>query len=54
MIRPGSNIGEHVVIGAQSVVSGVIPDHSVAVGSPARVIKQYRDGEGWVSIPKDR
>ena len=54
VILPGSNIGEHVVIGAQSVVSGVIPDHSVAVGSPARVIKQYRDGEGWVSIPKDR
>jgi len=43
-----------VVIGAQSVVSGVIPDYSVAVGAPARVIKQYRSGEGWVSIPTDQ
>ena len=54
VILPGSNIGEHVVIGAQSVVSGVIPDYCVAVGSPARVIKQYRDGKGWISTPKDR
>jgi acetyltransferase-like isoleucine patch superfamily enzyme len=54
IILPGSHIGAHVVIGAQSVVSGVIPDYCVAVGSPARVIKQYRDGEGWISIPKDR
>jgi len=54
VVLPGSNIGEHVVIGAQSVVSGVIPDYSVAVGAPARVIKQYREGQGWVSIPKDQ
>jgi acetyltransferase-like isoleucine patch superfamily enzyme len=54
VVLPGSNIGEHVVIGAQSVVSGVIPDYCVAVGAPARVIKQYREGEGWVSIPKDQ
>lgn len=54
VVLPGSNIGEHVVIGAQSVVNGAIPDYCVAVGAPARVIKQYRKGEGWVSIPKDQ
>jgi acetyltransferase-like isoleucine patch superfamily enzyme len=34
----GSNIGRSCVIGANSVVRGEIPDHSVAVGAPARVV----------------
>jgi acetyltransferase-like isoleucine patch superfamily enzyme len=33
------------------VVTGVIPDYCVAVGSPARVIKQYAEGQGW--LPKN-
>jgi acetyltransferase-like isoleucine patch superfamily enzyme len=37
-ILRGSRIGELCVIGANSVVRGEIPDRSVAVGSPARVI----------------
>ncbi|MGN0395002.1 MAG: hypothetical protein ACI4EF_06535 [Coprococcus sp.] len=32
--------GKHCVIGANSVVTRDIPDYSVAVGSPARVIKE--------------
>lgn len=48
VVLPGSVIGEHVAIGANSVVSGEIPSYSVAVGSPARVIRRYVDGEGWV------
>jgi acetyltransferase-like isoleucine patch superfamily enzyme len=44
VILPGADIGEHVVIGANSVVTGSIPSFSVAVGSPARVIRQYIDG----------
>jgi acetyltransferase-like isoleucine patch superfamily enzyme len=40
VILPGARIGRNVVIGANSVVSGTIPDHSVAVGAPARVIRQ--------------
>jgi acetyltransferase-like isoleucine patch superfamily enzyme len=39
VILPGAQIGEHVVIGANSVVTGDIPSYSVAVGSPAKVIK---------------
>lgn len=39
VILPGADIGRNVVIGANSVVSGVIPDHSVAVGAPAKVIR---------------
>ena len=39
LILPGVNIGNNVVIGARSVVTHDIPDNSVAVGVPARVIK---------------
>jgi acetyltransferase-like isoleucine patch superfamily enzyme len=38
VVLPGSTIGRHVVIGANSVVTGDIPDFSVAVGAPARVV----------------
>jgi acetyltransferase-like isoleucine patch superfamily enzyme len=40
VVLPGSQIGEHVVIGANSVVRGVIPSYCVAAGNPARVIRQ--------------
>ena len=37
----GANIGKHCVIGANSVVTKDIPDYSVAVGIPAKIIKRY-------------
>jgi acetyltransferase-like isoleucine patch superfamily enzyme len=37
----GASIGKNCVIGANSVVTKDISDYSVAVGSPARVIKKY-------------
>lgn len=37
----GCSIGKHCVIGSNSVVTKSIPDFSVAVGIPAKVIKQY-------------
>ena len=49
VILPGVTIGEHCVIGANSVVTHDIPSYSVAVGVPARVIKQYVDGS-WVTV----
>lgn len=39
IILPGVKIGNNVVIGAGAIVSRDIPDNSVAVGVPARVIK---------------
>lgn len=39
MIMPGVNIGNKVIIGAGAIVTKDIPDNSVAVGVPARVIK---------------
>ena len=38
-ILPGVKIGNNCVIGAGSVVNRDIPDNSVAVGNPCRVIK---------------
>jgi acetyltransferase-like isoleucine patch superfamily enzyme len=35
------SIGKHCIVGAGSIVTKDIPDYSVAVGNPARVIKQY-------------
>jgi len=34
----GADIGRKCIIGAHSVVTGTIPDHSIAVGAPARVV----------------
>ncbi len=39
IILPGVTIGSNVVIGAGAIVSKDIPDNSLAVGVPARVIK---------------
>ena len=39
IILPGVTIGNDVVIGAGAIVTRDIPDNSVAVGVPARVIK---------------
>jgi acetyltransferase-like isoleucine patch superfamily enzyme len=39
IVLRGARIGRGAVIGANSVVTGEIPAHSVAVGSPARVVR---------------
>ena len=39
IILPGVNIGNNVIVGAGTVVTKSIPDNSVAVGVPAKVIK---------------
>jgi acetyltransferase-like isoleucine patch superfamily enzyme len=39
-VLPGVTIGEGSVIGARSVVFEDVPPYSVAVGNPARVIRQ--------------
>lgn len=40
-ILPGVTIGAGAVIGANAVVTQDIPEHCLAVGTPARVIKRY-------------
>jgi acetyltransferase-like isoleucine patch superfamily enzyme len=53
IVLPGSTIGRHVVVGAGSVVTGDLPDRCVAVGNPARVIRRYVEGRGWVDCDQD-
>ena len=47
----GVKIGKHCVIGANSVVTHDIPDYSVAVGVPAKVIRQYNPcSQKWDTV----
>lgn len=41
VVLPGVNIGRHCIIGANCVVNTDIPDYSVVVGVPCKVIKRY-------------
>lgn len=50
-ILPNVTIERHCIIGALSVVNEDIPPYSVAVGSPAKVIKRYDFGRReWIKI----
>jgi acetyltransferase-like isoleucine patch superfamily enzyme len=50
----GCTIGKHCVIGANSVVNRDIPDFSVVVGNPARIVKRYNpDTKQWEKTDKD-
>jgi acetyltransferase-like isoleucine patch superfamily enzyme len=51
VVMPDVTIGEGAVIGANSIVSRDIPPFTVAVGAPARPIKQYDFQEGvWKKV----
>ncbi|MEP5729816.1 MAG: CatB-related O-acetyltransferase [Sulfitobacter sp.] len=39
-VLPGAQIGNGVIVGARSVVGGTLPDYSIVVGNPARVVRQ--------------
>jgi acetyltransferase-like isoleucine patch superfamily enzyme len=54
VVLPGSRIGRHVVVGAGSVVTGELPDCSVAVGVPAKVIRRHDPSSGaWTAVRRD-
>lgn len=40
IVLPGVKVGNHVVIGAGSVVTKDIPDHCIVAGNPAKVIRE--------------
>ncbi len=53
-ILPGITIGEGSIVGTMSVVTKDIPPFSIAVGSPARVIKQFDfKCNKWISVKND-
>lgn len=45
-ILPGVIIEDGCIIGANSVVNKCLPKNSIAVGSPARVVKIYDSTNG--------
>lgn len=51
VVLAGVTIGTRVQVGAGSVVTKDIPDFSIAVGNPCRVIKRYDESTGeWLKI----
>jgi acetyltransferase-like isoleucine patch superfamily enzyme len=44
IVLDGVRVGAGAVIGAQAVVAADVPDFAVAVGAPARVVRDRRDG----------
>ena len=45
LILPGAKIGDGVIIGANSVVSGEIQPYSIVAGNPARLVRKRFDDE---------
>lgn len=53
-ILKGSKIGDFCIIGANSVVNSEIPNYSIAVGQPAKVIKKYNlAAKRWENVNLD-
>lgn len=51
VILSGVTIGKHCIIGSGSIVKNDIPDFSVAVGNPAKIIKKYDFYlDKWISL----
>jgi acetyltransferase-like isoleucine patch superfamily enzyme len=48
VILPGITIGDHAIVGASAVVTRSIPSRSVAVGNPARVVREIEAPDDWV------
>ncbi len=42
-IKPGTKIGNNCIIGAGSVISGIIPDDSVVIGNPGKIIANTKE-----------
>lgn len=54
-VMPNVTIGKHSVIGANAVVTKNIPAYSIAVGIPAKVIKQYNfENKKWDRVDVDQ
>ena len=49
VVLPGVTIGDHVTVGANSVVCDDLPSFTVAVGSPARVVRRLHDADDAVT-----
>jgi acetyltransferase-like isoleucine patch superfamily enzyme len=51
VVTSGVTVGKHSVVAAGAVVTKDIPPYSIAVGNPARVIKQYNpEKKSWEKV----
>ena len=51
-VLAGATIGDGCVIGANAVVTGTVPPRTIAVGAPARAIRQWDEGaRAWLPLP---
>jgi maltose O-acetyltransferase len=48
IVCPGVTIGDNTVVGAGAVVTKALPANVLAVGNPARIIRELSDGEQGV------
>jgi acetyltransferase-like isoleucine patch superfamily enzyme len=53
VVLPGADIGRHVVVAAGAVVRGRVPDHCVVAGVPARIVRRYEPGRGWIDAARE-
>jgi acetyltransferase-like isoleucine patch superfamily enzyme len=51
-ILRGTTIGRGCVLGSHAVVKGEIPDYSIAVGAPAKVVKNRK--QAWDTTAAER
>ncbi len=50
-VLAGADIGDGCVLGANSVVTGPIPPRTIAVGSPARPVRQWEpESRTWIPL----
>jgi acetyltransferase-like isoleucine patch superfamily enzyme len=54
VVLPGVRIGRGAVVGAGSVVTKDVPDYWVAVGNPARLLREVRREKKQPPLPPDR
>lgn len=51
IVMPGVTIGDGAIIGAHSIVNKNIPANTIAVGSPARIVKKWDDDNNkWIKL----
>ncbi|KAA0918903.1 acyltransferase [Dietzia sp. ANT_WB102] len=59
ILMPGAKVGRGAIVGAGAVVRGNIPDFSVVIGNPAKIIGDSRDyvsrkfPKEWSELPSD-
>jgi acetyltransferase-like isoleucine patch superfamily enzyme len=47
VIMPGVTVGENAIVGAHSFVKNDVPDNTIAVGVPAKVIQTIKQDDAY-------